>query len=44
MFERASQQALSEKILCLGSNVRALLVVPCVFLVFFALDFVVFVF
>ena len=38
MFERALQRALSEKILCLGSNARALLVVPCVFLVFFALD------
>ena len=32
MFERASQWALSEKILCLGSTARALLVVPCVFL------------
>ena len=38
MFERALQRALFEKILCLGSNARALLVVPCVFLVFFALD------
>ena len=32
MFERASQRALFEKILCLGSNTRALLVVQCVFL------------